>query len=271
VDIGERTTKKPEALERARKYVEDRLIEIGYKTELQTYDALGESSSNVEAHLGDGKEIVVVGAHYDSAIGAAGADDNASGVAAMIEIARTLEDLKCARQIRFVAFVNEEMPHFRTGTMGSKMYADRAVERGDRIVAMLSLESIGYYSDAPGSQTLPFPMNLVYPDRGDFLGFVANTSSRALVRDLVGEFRKHAELPSQGGAVPESTFGARFSDHAPFWDHDIPAVMVTDTAFMRNPHYHTAHDLPEHMDFDRMTRAVVGLEAAIKKLVCDPA
>jgi len=165
-----------------------------------------------------------------------------------------------------VAFVNEEPPYFQTEQMGSWVYARRCHERNEKITAMLSLETIGYYSDSPDSQKYPPPFNLLYPSTGNFIGFVGNTSSAALVRQVVGAFRQYEQFPSEGGAPPEAIPGVGFSDQWSFWQEGYPALMVTDTAMFRYPHYHQAEDTPDKIDFERMARVVRGLEKVIAVL-----
>jgi Zn-dependent M28 family amino/carboxypeptidase len=281
-EIGERNLWRHDALGKAATYIEGELRARRYTTASQAFDVQGRSVRNVEAELrGSSRpdEIVVVGAHYDSVSGCPGADDNASGVAALIELARWYEasassaartTLKGratnARTIRFVGFVNEEPPFFQTADMGSLRYAARARERGERIVAMISVESVGYYADAPDSQRYPFPFNLFYPSTGDFIAFVGNVASRGLLHNAMRSFRDHARLPSEGAAAPAWIEGVGWSDHWAFWQHGYPAIMVTDTALFRYAHYHTARDTPDKLDYARMARLVTGLARVIEDL-----
>jgi hypothetical protein len=268
-DTGVRNVHHAAALAGASDFVERELRLAGYEPQRQTYDVGGEPCSNVEAERRGSSapdEIVLVGAHYDSARGTPGADDNASGVAAVLAVARELSNKTLRRTVRFVGFVNEEMPFFWTSQMGSMVYAKRSAERRERIVAMICLESIGFYSDAPGTQKYPFPMDLFYADRGDFIAFIGNVGSRSLVRSSVGAFRETASVRSLGAVLPEKTLGVGFSDHKSFWDAGYPALMVTDTAFMRNPSYHTPRDTIDTLDLDRMTRAVVGIAHVVERL-----
>ena len=211
------------------------------------------------AGRGASAEVVVVGAHYDTVPGCPGADDNASGVAALIEIARACLPSPPPRSLRLIGFVNEEPPFFQTGAMGSLRHAWAARERGERIVAMISLESLGVYSDAAGSQQYPFPLGAFYPDRGDFLAFVGNLRSAPLVRRAIGSFRRHAAFPSEGLAAPEWVPGVGWSDQWAFWQAGYPALMVTDTVPFRYPHYHLPSDTPDRLDYDRLARVVAGL------------
>jgi hypothetical protein len=215
---------------------------------------------------GRSADVVIVGAHYDSAVGAAGADDNASGVAATLEIARRLSGRRFQRTIRFVLFANEEPPYFQHAGMGSLTHAQASARRGDHIAAMLSLESLGYYSEAPGSQRYPWPIGLLYPDRADFVAFVGNVSSRALVREAIGTFRAAVSFPSEGAALPASIPGVGWSDHWSFWESGYLAVMVTDTAPYRNPNYHEPTDRRGTLDYRRLARVTIGLTQVVEHL-----
>jgi Zn-dependent M28 family amino/carboxypeptidase len=212
-------------------------------------------------------EIIVVGAHYDTAEGAPGADDNASGVAGLLEVTRHLAAAPAqARTIRAVFFAAEEPPFFGTERMGSAAYAREAAERGDRIEAMLSFETIGYYDTLPGSQRYPPPFSFFYPDRGDFVGFVSSVGSGRLVRRALASFRRAAAFPSEGAAAPAWVSGVGWSDHMAFWKHRYQAIMITDTAPFRNFYYHTPHDTADKLDFDRMARVVRGVIAVVEDL-----
>ena len=202
----------------------------------------------------------MIGAHYDTVPGSPGADDNASGVAVLIELARM------GLPARFVAFANEEMPYFQSGEMGSHAWAARAHRAGERIRAMLSLEMLGYYRNVPRSQGYPPPLGWFYPDRANFIAFVGDLGARRLVRHAVGFFRKYAKFPAEGVAAPAGIPGVTWSDHWSFRSHGYPAIMVTDTAFYRYPHYHLPSDTPEKLDYMRMARVTLGLAAVIKEL-----
>jgi Zn-dependent M28 family amino/carboxypeptidase len=163
-----------------------------------------------------------------------------------------------------VLFVNEEPPHFKTVRMGSLVYAKRLRQSGEQVLGMLSLETLGYYSDAEGSQHYPPPLGLLYPQRGNFIAFVGLTSSRAFVRETIGSFRAHTPFPSEGGTAPGFIQGVDWSDHWSFEQVGIPALMVTDTAPFRYPHYHTHADRPQAIDHDRLARVVDGLADVIR-------
>jgi len=269
-DIGERHLWRHDALESAARYIEEAWAGLGYRVASQPYVSHGKPVRNLEVELpgsGEPPEIVLVGAHYDTVAGSPGANDNASGVAAMIEIARLLAGSKTRRAVRFVAFVNEEPPLFYSPEMGSRVYARRSSERGERIVAMLSLETIGFYTSAPGSQRYPNPLyGLFYPDRGDFVAFVGNLASRSLVRTAVESFRRHTAFPSEGVAAPGWWGGVHWSDHSSFWREGYPAFMVTDTALFRYPHYHRAGDTPDRLDYESLARVTAGLARVVAEL-----
>jgi Zn-dependent M28 family amino/carboxypeptidase len=267
--IGQRNMPHYPQLVAAANFIEAELRTAGFPPKRQTFDVKGRPCANIEAQLAGGKqadEIVVVGAHYDSNVGTPGANDNGSGVAALLTLARRLADAKPSRTVRFVAFVNEEAPYFETELMGSFVYARRCRERQEKITAMLSLETIGYYSDEADSQKYPIPFNVFYPSTGNFIGFIGNVESGDLVKQVVATFRRDAKFPSEGGALPSQIDGVGWSDHWSFWQMGYPAVMVTDTAAFRYPHYHAAEDTPDKLSYDRMARVVVGLEAVVRDL-----
>jgi len=270
-EIGERNLVRCEALAAAATYLEQGLTEAGYKVERNAFEGATpkgpRSTYNLIAELKGTQrpeEIVVVGAHYDSREGTPGADDNASGTAAVLSLARTFAKTAPGRTVRFVFFTNEE--YFRQDMMGSLVYAKLCRRRSDNIVAMLSLETIGYFSDVAGSQKYPFPINLFYPSAGDFLGFVGNVGSRSLVRAAIGSFRAVATLPSQGVAAPEFIDGIGWSDQWSFWRQGYLGIMITDTAPFRNPHYHARSDMPETLDYGRLARVVEGVENVVRDL-----
>ena len=269
-DIGERHWRAYGDLERARHYIDEQLRSLGYVVEHQRFEFDGRSFYNVEARLQGSQgttRSIVVGAHYDSVEGSPGANDNASGIAALLELARELRGGNLPLTIRFVAFANEEAPFFNTlEGMGSIEYLRRMGDPAGTIVAMVSLETIGFYSDAEGSQAYPPLLSLFYPNKANFIAFVGNLHSRKVVRSMVRSFRKNAVIPSVGIAVPPILPGLSWSDHRSFWQAGIPAVMVTDTALFRDPEYHLATDTPERLDYDRMARVVSGLIVALSSL-----
>ena len=270
--IGERNVWRPEAMAAAAAYIRTTLEEAGYAVSVQPFTSRGLTVNNIEAVLpghGAADESIVAGAHYDSVAGTPGANDNASGVAALLELARVLAGTALPRSVRFVAFANEEAPFFYSDEMGSKRYAARARAQGERIAAMLSLETIGYYTDQPGSQQYPFPFSWFYPDTGNFIGFVGDLSSWRLVRRATGAFRASTAFPSEGVAAPRATKGVHWSDHWSFWEAGYPAIMVTDTALYRYPHYHLATDTPDKLDYTGLARVTGGLAAVIRALAAE--
>lgn len=269
VDIGERNAEHYDALERTAAYLDAELHAAGFQVASQSFEAGGRRFRNLHVTIpGDAArdEIIVVGAHYDSAPGSPGADDNASATAALIELARMLRTDRPSRTIRLVAFTNEEPPFFQTAAMGSRVHARTARRERDDIVAMLSLETIGYYSDAQNSQRYPFPLNLFYPDRGDFIAFVGDLASRRLVRRSVDIFRETTPFPAHGIASPAFVPGVNWSDHASFWLYGYPALMITDTAPFRSHDYHTLDDTPAKLDYGRMARVVEGVATLVRRL-----
>jgi hypothetical protein len=267
-EIGERNMWHYPQLNAAADFIEDSFSRAGLHPRRDSYEIRGQACHNIEAEIaGTRPEILLIGAHYDSVFGSPGANDNGSGVAAMLALARRFAGKTTEYTVRFVAFVNEEPPYFLGGDMGSFVYASRCKARGDKISAMISLETIGYFSDAPRSQTYPSPgFGVFYPRVGNFIGFVSNVHSRTLLRRVVALFRKHAKIPSEGAALPSFIPGVSWSDQWSFWRCGYPGIMVTDTAPFRYPHYHSASDTPDKLDYDRFTLVVSGMEKVIEGL-----
>ncbi len=285
-EIGERNVFRPGTLEATARHIEGQWAEQGYEVRPVSYEVEGAECANLEATLAGlgpdsgpgsgagsgtgsrpGPDVFVVGAHYDSVLGSPGANDNGSGVAALLEISRLLAGSRPATTLRLVAFVNEEPPFFRWRSMGSMVYARHARKRGDRIAGMISLETIGYYSNAPGSQRYPPLLRLFYPGRGDFLAFVSNLRSRPLLRRAVAAFRAASDWPVQTAALPELVPGIAWSDHLAFWRQGWPALMITDTAPYRYPWYHTAEDTPDKVDYEALAAVADGLVGMVRGLV----
>jgi Zn-dependent M28 family amino/carboxypeptidase len=267
--IGERNVWQPGSLTRAAIYINDAFTSYGYAVTPQDFEVQGRHVQNIEAVLpgtSDPQTVVVVGAHYDTVWGCPGANDNATGVAATLEIARRFAGAPRPRTIRFVAFANEEPPFFQTPSMGSSVYANACRGRGDAISAMLALETIGYYSDEKGSQRYPAPLDLLFPDTGNFVGFVSNLASARVLRAAVRAFRERTPFPVHSAPAPESIPGVGWSDQWSFWRAGYPAVMITDTAPYRYPWYHTADDTPDKIDYERFAQVVDGLEHVIHVL-----
>ncbi len=283
-DIGARSlTKCPGGLERAAVYIEECFSTGGYRPSRQTFSVSGyfndglwgsthatQSTSNIIVECkGTSKasEIIVIGAHYDGESDCPAANDNGSGVAAMIEIAKALSKEKFARTVRFVAFTNEEPPFFRSNDMGSYVYAKECKDRGDNIVAMLSLETIGYYTDAPDSQKFPVAaLAMLYPKTGNFLTFIGKMDSREMLTKCASSFIEASKFPTQTLAAPPDMTGVDFSDQLSFWRVGYPGIMVTDTALYRYPHYHTKDDTMDKVNYDCLARVTDGLSSVVRKL-----
>jgi len=264
-----RNHRNPSQLNGAAEYIARRLTSAALKPHRETYVFEGAGYANVVAEVPGASrpdEIVVIGAHYDAVPGSPGADDNASGVAAMLALAELLGSRPHARTLRLVAFVNEEPPFFHNGMMGSEVHARRSRERGEDIVAMLSLETLGYYTDAADTQLYPPPLSALYPSRGNFIAFVGNLGSMSLTRRAVAAFREHSDSPAESAWLPGWIDGVGWSDHRSFWRSGYKGVMVTDTAPFRNPHYHEATDTPDKLDFERLAEVVSGLRGVVADL-----
>jgi Zn-dependent M28 family amino/carboxypeptidase len=270
----EHNTGTPRALERAAVYIETALTSAGYRPTRQEYMAGGQRVRNIEAAVGNvaqGKRpdrIFIVGAHYDSAPGAPGANDNGSGTAAVLELARLLKTVRpsAGTEVRFVLFVNEEPPWFMGEQMGSMVHAAEMKRQGQKVEAALVLETMGYYTDKPESQQLPPGLEGRYPSTGNFVAFVGTLESSNLVREALAAFRAASDFPAEGLAAPAHTTGVTLSDHSSYNRHGYPALMITDTAFMRYPYYHTAQDTPDKLDYESMARVVTGLAKTIAAL-----
>ncbi len=258
--IGERHLLRPHALAAAADYIDAAWQAQGYVPERETFTVDGADCANlVITRPGRLDELLLIGAHYDTVRGSPGADDNASGVAALLELSRAFTAAAPSLTVRFVAFTNEEPPFFLTRQQGSVVHARAARARGERIALMISLEMLGYFDDRPGSQRYPPLFRWFYPDRGNFLGFVSDLRSRHLIKQAAAAFRAASELPLETCATIRWIPGVAWSDHWPFWQQGYRAFMVTDTAFHRNPYYHTAGDVPRTLDYRRFAAAVAGL------------
>ncbi len=273
VQIGERNMDTPGSLARAERYLTGEWEAMGLPVSREEFQVKGMTVSNLITRVHGTErpeEVVLVGGHYDSVPACPGANDNGSGAASVLELARQIQANPPKRTVRFVAFVNEENPYFATEGMGSWVHAAGSRERGDAIVAMISVETIGYYTDADGSQKYPFPLAAVYPGTGNFIAFVSNLGNRDLVRRCVESFRGHTFFPSEGGALPGGLPGVGWSDHWAYWQEGYPSVMITDTAPFRYPQYHTPDDTPDRMDLDRTARVVEGIGRVVLDLANAP-
>lgn len=260
--IGERNVLHPDALAAARDYIASVFEKYGYPVNSQSYEVNGVLCANQEATLpGEAKreEMLLLGAHYDSVAGSPGADDNASGVAALLEIAGLFAGTSPVMSVRFIAFVNEEPPFFMTRRQGNAVYAKAARKRGDNIRLMVSLEMLGCYFDTPGSQHYPPLFSRFYPDRGNFLALISDFRSLATTRQMAKVFRAHSDFPLEYAGLFRWFPGVAWSDHLPFWRQGYRAVMATDTAYQRNPYYHTAQDTPDKVNMPKLAEATHAL------------
>ena len=268
-EIGERNILLPQKLNAAAAYIKKIWQEQDFAVQFQEYTARDVKSANLIIEIPGTslpEQIVLIGAHYDTVPGSPGANDNGSGLASLLEVSRLLAGIKPARTVRFVAFTNEEPPFFLRRDMGSRVYASRSRSLNENIVAMLSLETMGYYSEVPNSQEYPFPFSFFYPHTANFIGFVGNIRSRQLVRLSLAAFRRTTQFPSEGTAAPEWFTGIGWSDHWSFWREGYRAIMITDTAFFRYAYYHTRQDTPEKINYDRLARVTSGLSHVIVEL-----
>ncbi len=268
--IGPRHIAKPNSLDAARAYIDREFTEIGDHPQRQAYTIGAAEVANVVVERPGIKrpgEIVLLGAHYDTVPETPGADDNASAVAMLLEVARLLRGVPTERTLRFAAFPCEEPPHFYTDTMGSQQYARASRERGEKIIGMICLEMVGYYSTGPGSQgvppLIPRVLHWAFPKKGDFLAAVGNLRSIRLLLPFHRGFKRFSRFPLYCVALPEWIREIRLSDNSSFWDQGYPALMVTDTSFLRNPHYHLPSDTPETLDYGRLTMSTLAVAAGV--------
>ncbi len=272
--IGPRYLKKPKTIEATVGYIEGQWAGMGYDIAREPYDALGDLATNLvveQTGTRRAREIVVLGAHYDTVPSTPGADDNASAVAVLLEVSRLLRDYRGSRTIRYVAFACEEPPYFNLDSMGSQVHARQCRQRGDAIVGMLCLEMVGYYRTENNSQAVPplIPgwMRRFFPRRGDFLAAVGNMASWKLCWRFRSGFKRGARtMPLFSICLPEKINEIRLSDNSSFWDQGYPALMLTDTSFLRNPNYHRASDTPDTLDYPRMTQVALGVASAMQLL-----
>jgi hypothetical protein len=270
VEIGERSVQRPENLKRAEEYISSFYHDIGVLVRMEPYSSRGLTVANVVAEINfreTPSRHFLLGAHYDSVSGTVGADDNGSAVAVQLETARYLASLANNQNldlsVKFVSFALEEPPFFDTPYMGSRVYAGKARDTGEKIDGMICLEMVGYTCHEPGCQSYPFPLMFFnYPKTGNFIGIVGNLSSRDLTSSLFSAFERNPRLPVIKLTVPLGGWlmpSIRLSDHSAFWDYGFKAVMITDSAFYRNRHYHRPSDTMEKLDYRFMAELVQSL------------
>jgi len=266
--IGERNAWKPEKLQQAAQYIEDSFTALQFVPKSEFVNDKGQRNIIVDIYGSRNRDrIIVVGAHYDTVSSTPGADDNASGVAALLEIARAFRDKKPSVTLRLAAFVNEEEPFFGGEQMGSLFNARRSRERGEDIIGMYSLEMIGFYSEARHSQYYPRLARRYYPRTGNFIAFVGNLMSRNFLHNSLSAFRRLSRFPSEGLVAPQLLVpDIRRSDNAAFWFHGYPAVMITDTSNFRNWNYHNIGDKYDTLDYGRMALLVEGLVKMLEEV-----
>ena len=280
--IGERNVWLPGKLEAAEEYIRSEFASAGLEVHREPYTAEGRQVANIFVDIPGSispGEIIVVGAHYDSRCGmkarrstkrvagtpgTPGANDNASGIAGTLALARSFAGDRLAKTIRLIAFVNEEHPFFQTPLMGSWVHARGCRKRGENIAGMISLENFGFYSHEPRSQTAPFPLSLFVPGVGDFVAFLSNRRSRAWVKKFESRFKAACAFPSRTFMVPELIKRFGWSDDWAFWQEGFPGFSVTDTAFLRYRHYHTVEDTPDKLNYQAMAEIMKGVEAALR-------
>jgi hypothetical protein len=272
VEIGSRSVFETERIDAARDYILGVLKNAEIPHELQPFEFDGKTYGNIVVELPGETipgEIILFGAHYDSVLGTPGADDNASGVAVLLEMCRALKERRRERTIRLVFFALEEHPMFNTPYMGSHVHASEAKRKEEDIRIMASLEMLGYFSDKEGGQSFPLPfMSRFYPTMPNFIGVVGDKESKAEV-EIIARALRRTGLPVETISASRLIPGINLSDHDPFWKMGFKALMITDTAFYRNPNYHTAHDTIDTLDFTAMSRVCAGLIEAAVKLASD--
>lgn len=268
VKIGERSYSNRKALKKTEAFITKIFTHHGYQVKFQKFTADNNTYKNIFVEIPgqvQPEKIVVIGAHYDTVEGTPGADDNASAVAALLELAGLLKGFKPACTIHLVAFVLEEPPFFFTEKMGSYVYAENLSKNRCSVAGMVCLEMLGYYSDEPNSQDYPLDeLAAVYPDKGNFIALISNADSADFLKRFFTHFKKGTDIPAYSLAAPENMQGMDFSDHHSFWLFGYPALMISDTAFFRNKNYHEPTDTPEKLDFGKMSKVVKGIVSGIK-------
>jgi hypothetical protein len=241
----------------------------GYVVKKHTYSVKGKEYSNLEMEI-KGRtvpsEIIIISAQYDTLPDSPGANNNGSGMAILFQLSQLLKKHTPDRTLRLLNFVNEEDPFFGTEKMGSYQYAKRCHQQGEDIHVMLSLDALGIYKDEPGSQRLPFPFSMFYPDRGNFLAFIGDFGSRKYMVETTRGFKKGSSFPIKAGVVPKWVEEAGWSDHSSFWKFGYPGIMVTDTGGFRSAHHTTAEDTMEKLNLEAMSRIVIGMYTAVVHL-----
>ena len=269
-EIGPRNIFVPDKLNAAVTYIRRFWEKVEYEVSAQSFSVQDVACQNIAVEIpGRSKpdEIVVVGAHYDTVSWSPGANDNGSAVAALLELSRLFSKKTTGRTLRFVAFANEEPPFFKTGSMGSLVYAKGCREKKENIVAMVCLETIGYYRDERKTQKYPFPLSFFYPDKGNFIAFVGNVRSKPLVKSFASIFMEESDFPVECAAPFGFITGVDWSDHWSFWEQGYQAIMITDTALFRYPYYHSSEDTPDKLNYDSLARVTYGIYRTLMRMI----
>lgn len=269
VTLGPRNAFSYERLRQCAAWIKKRWESQGYAVKSHTFSIQGQDYENLEIEIKGRKsptEIVIVSAQYDTLPDSPGANNNASGVAVLLQLSNLLKNYSPDRTLRLINFVNEEDPFFGTEWMGSFTYAEDVYKRNENIKIMLSIDSIGIYKDEPGSQKLPFPFSVFYPDRGNFLAFIGDFDSRTYMIRATKGFKKGSSFPIKAGVVPKWVKGAAWSDHSSFWKFGFAGMQITDTGAFRSPYHTTAEDTMEKIDIEALSRIVMGMYGSIIEL-----
>jgi hypothetical protein len=267
--LGPRNPTHYGVLNQAADWISDRWRSGGHEVKRHSYSWEGKEYVNIEVEIrgrARPSEIVILSAQYDTHPDSPGANNNGSGMAVLLELADRLRGAELDRTFRLVAFTNQEPPYSLTEGMGSLRYARHSREQGEDIRVMLSMDAIGVYRHEPGTQRLPFPFGYFYPDRGDFLAFIADLGTRSYLVQTTRGFKKGSAFPIEAGAVPRWVEGASWSDHGSFWDYGYRAIQITDTGAFRSPFHVTSEDTMEKMDFGALARITLGMYGAVLEL-----
>ena len=269
-EIGPRNVFVPDKLNAAVTYIRRFWKKAEYEVSAQSFRVQDVDCQNIVVEIPGSTrpdEIVVVGAHYDTVSWSPGANDNGSAVAALLELSRLFSKQSIGKTLRFVAFANEEPPFFKTGSMGSLVYAKGCRQKKENIVAMVCLETIGYYREERKTQKYPFPLSSFYPDKGNFIAFVGNVRSKPLVKSFARIFMEESDFPVECAAPFGFITGIDWSDHWSFWEQGYQAIMVTDTALFRYPYYHSSEDTPDKLNYDRLATVTYGIYRTLMKMI----
>ena len=269
-EIGPRDVFVLDKLNASASYIRGFWEKAGYEVSAQTFNVENAACQNLVVEIsGESRadEIVLVGAHYDTVSWSPGANDNGSAVSALLELSGLFSTKRTGRTLRFVAFANEEPPFFKTRYMGSLVYAKACREKKENIVAMVCLETIGYYRNERKTQKYPFPLSFFYPDKGNFIAVVGNLGSKPLVKSFARNFMEESDFPIECAAPFGFITGIDWSDHWSFWRCGYRAIMITDTALFRYPYYHSSEDTPDKIDYHSLARVTYGVYRGLARMV----